>query len=322
MSGAPLLDIKQVHVHFPIRRGVFSRVRGHVRAVQDVSLTLAAGEVLGLVGESGCGKSTLARSIMMLQPPASGEIRIDGKNIYALRGDEARNVRRDVQIVFQDPYASLNPRMPVYQVVTEGMIAHGLIKPGEQEDVARRLLQDVGLGTEALFRYPHEFSGGQRQRISIARAISMRPRLVVCDEAVSALDVSIQAQVINLLMDLREKYGLAYVFISHDLSVVNLIADRVAVMYLGRIVEEGTCEQVLKTPLHPYTQALLSVVPRVGGARNRLPVLAGEIPSVTNPPPGCPFHTRCPQAMDICRKKQPLLRAEKGQMVSCHLFDI
>jgi oligopeptide/dipeptide ABC transporter ATP-binding protein len=307
---------------FPFAAGVFSRVRGEVRAVQDVSLKLASGEVLGLVGESGCGKSTLARSIMMLLPPAEGEIRIDGKNVYSLRGAEAKAVRRDVQIVFQDPYASLNPRMPVYQIITEGMMAHGLITAGQQEEVARGLLHDVGLGAEALFRYPHEFSGGQRQRISIARAISMRPRLIVCDEAVSALDVSIQAQVINLLMDLKDKYALSYVFISHDLSVVNLIADRVAVMYLGRIVEEGTCEQVLKDPKHPYTQALLSVVPRVGGARDRLPVLAGEIPSVTKPPPGCPFHTRCPHAMDICRNILPVLKNEKGRMVSCHLFDI
>lgn len=322
MSVTPLLDIDRVHVCFPIRRGVFSRVRGEVRAVQDVSLKLASGEVLGLVGESGCGKSTLARSIMMLLPPAEGEIRIDGKNVYSLRGAEAKAVRRDVQIVFQDPYASLNPRMPVYQIITEGMMAHGLITAGQQEEVARGLLHDVGLGAEALFRYPHEFSGGQRQRISIARAISMRPRLIVCDEAVSALDVSIQAQVINLLMDLKDKYALSYVFISHDLSVVNLIADRVAVMYLGRIVEEGTCEQVLKDPKHPYTQALLSVVPRVGGARDRLPVLAGEIPSVTKPPPGCPFHTRCPHAMDICRNILPVLKNEKGRMVSCHLFDI
>jgi len=322
MSAIPLLEIDRVHVHFPIRRGVFSRVRGHVRAVQDVSLKLAAGEVLGLVGESGCGKSTLARSIMMLQPPASGEIRIDGKNIYALRSDEAKKVRRDAQIIFQDPYASLNPRMPVYQIITEGMMAHGLIRANEREEAASGLLHDVGLGEEAMFRYPHEFSGGQRQRISIARAISMRPRLIVCDEAVSALDVSIQAQVINLLMDLKEKYALSYVFISHDLSVVNLIADRVAVMYLGRIVEEGTCEQVLNAPKHPYTQALLSVVPRVGGARDRLPVLAGEIPSVSNPPPGCPFHTRCPHAMDICRQKLPVLHDKNGQMVSCHLFNI
>ena len=321
MSTPPLLELDRVHVTFPIRRGVFSRVSGHVRAVQDVTLSLASGEVLGLVGESGCGKSTLARSIMMLQPPASGEIRIDGKNVYAATGDEAKKIRRDVQIVFQDPYASLNPRMPVYQIITEGLVTHGMIKVDEREESARVLLNDVGLGAEALFRYPHEFSGGQRQRISIARAISMRPRLIVCDEAVSALDVSIQAQVINLLMDLKEKYALSYVFISHDLSVVNLIADRVAVMYLGRIVEEGPCDQVLQQPQHPYTQALLSVVPRVGGARDRLPVLSGEIPSVTHPPPGCPFHTRCPHVMDVCRKTAPELRLQKDQMVSCHLFD-
>lgn len=260
MSTA-LLDIRDVHVWFPIRRGVFSRVRGHVKAVQGVNLQVRPGEVVGLVGESGCGKSTLARAVMMLQEPTKGEIRIHGKNIFALGGDEVRAIRRDAQIVFQDPYASLNPRMPVYQIVTEGMVSHGLIKPREQETAAKDLLRDVGIGPEALYRYPHEFSGGQRQRISIARALSMKPKLMVCDEAVSALDVSVQAQVINLLLELKEKYGLSYLFISHDLSVVKFIADRVAVMRAGQIVEEGSCGEVMENPRHDYTRMLLASVP-------------------------------------------------------------
>ncbi len=259
--SAPLLELHDVHVWFPLRRGVFSRVHGYVKAVQGVSLRMAAGEVLGLVGESGCGKSTLARTIMMLTPPTQGEVRIEGRDIYRLPAAAAKKIRRDVQIVFQDPYASLNPRMPVYEIVTEGLVAHGMMPAAEQVETARGLLSDVGLGPEALYRYPHEFSGGQRQRISIARALSMKPKLIVCDEAVSALDVSIQAQVINLLLALKEKYGLSYLFISHDLSVVKFIADRVAVMHQGVLVEEGTCAQVMDAPAHAYTRSLLAAVP-------------------------------------------------------------
>jgi len=321
MSEASLLELENVHVWFPVRRGIFSRVRGHVRAVQGVSLAIRPGEVLGLVGESGCGKSTLARAVMMLQPPIQGKIRIQGRDVYSLRSDEMRRVRRDVQIVFQDPYASLNPRMPVYQIITEGMVAHGIIAKNEEENAARELLRDVGLSVDAMYRYPHEFSGGQRQRISIARALSMKPRLIICDEAVSALDVSIQAQVINLLMDLKEKYQLSYLFISHDLSVVKFIADRVAVMYLGRIVEQGRCDDVMANPKHPYTQALLKAVPVAGGPRQPTASLQGEMPSVANPPPGCPFHTRCPHAMEICRREYPDVRSEKDHEVSCHLYD-
>ena len=257
----PLLDVRDVHVWFPLRRGVFSRVHGHVKAVQGVSLQVWAGEVMGLVGESGCGKSTLARTIMMLMPPTRGEVHVEGRNIHHLPAEEARRVRRDVQIVFQDPYASLNPRMPVYEIITEGLVAHGLIAAHEQEDRAVELLRDVGMGTEALYRYPHEFSGGQRQRISIARALSMKPKLIICDEAVSALDVSIQAQVINLLLELKEKFGLSYLFISHDLAVVKFIADRLAVMVQGRIVEQGACAAVMEDPRHEYTRTLLAAVP-------------------------------------------------------------
>lgn len=318
--NAPLLELRDVRVWFPVRRGVLSRVHGHVKAVEGVSLCMAPGEVLGLVGESGCGKSTLARAILMLQRPVSGEINVNGRNIYALTGAAARAIRRDVQIIFQDPYASLNPRLPVYEIITEGMVAHGLIRPGEQQSVAAGLLSDVGMGADALYRYPHEFSGGQRQRIGIARALSMKPKLIVCDEAVSALDVSVQAQVINLLLSLKQKYGLSYLFISHDLSVVKFVADRVAVMYLGRVVEQGPVAEVMQNPRHPYTKALISSAPMVGGERGRIRPLAGEIPSVTNPPPGCPFHTRCPVAIPVCREVYPATTQPAGGVeVACHL---
>jgi len=316
-----LLDVQDVHVWFPVKRGVFSRISGYVKAVQGVSLRIQPGEVVGLVGESGCGKSTLARAIMLLQEPIKGSIRLDGKNIYELSGEDKRAVRKNAQIIFQDPYSSLNPRMPVYDIITEGLAAHGMITEAERETTALDLLNDVGLGSDALYRYPHEFSGGQRQRICIARALSMKPRLIVCDEAVSALDVSIQAQVLNLLMELKQKYQLSYLFISHDLSVVKFIADRLAVMYLGRIVEQGPCDVIMRQPKHPYTQALLKAVPVAGGPRHESPPLTGELPSVANPPPGCPFHTRCPHAMEICRKEYPSPYEENGHLLSCHLFN-
>lgn len=318
-TSRPLLEVEDVHVWFPVRRGIFSRVKNYVKAVQGVSLKIQPGEVVGLVGESGCGKSTLARAIMMLQPPIQGKIRLEGKDLYKLSGDEKRRVRRDVQIVFQDPYASLNPRMPVFDIITEGLAAHGMIKESERIDQALELLNDVGLGADALYRYPHEFSGGQRQRICVARALSMKPKLIVCDEAVSALDVSIQAQVINLLIDLKNKYDLSYLFISHDLSVVKFIADRVAVMYLGRIVEQGDCDEVMHHPQHPYTQALMKAVPVAGGERLDRPPLTGEMPSVANPPAGCPFHTRCPLVMNICKTEYPDTYGEKDHQTSCHL---
>jgi len=318
MSSSPLLAIKDLHVWFPVKRGVFARVTGHIRAVQGVSLIIHPGEVVGLVGESGCGKSTLARSILLLQPPAQGSIELHGHELYRGNPETERVLRRDVQIIFQDPYASLNPRLPVVEILTEGLLASGQIKRRSQESVALDLLHDVGLGRDALFRYPHEFSGGQRQRICIARALSMKPKLIVCDEAVSALDVSVQAQVLNLLMELKSKYQLSYLFISHDLSVVRFVSDRVAVMYLGRIVEQGECRAVLEHPMHPYTKALLASVPTIGGERNRGPALAGEMPSVANPPPGCPFHTRCPIAMDVCRSTYPREQSIRSHSVSCH----
>jgi len=303
----PILNVENLKTWFPVQRGIFSRTSGYVRAVDGVSFSINKGETLGLVGESGCGKTTVARSIMQLETPTGGSIHFHGKNLLSLAGKDMKSIRKSLQIVFQDPFSSLNPRMNVMDLVTEGMIEHKLIRASEREEAAEKLLHDVGLGKHALYRYPHEFSGGQRQRICIARALSLRPELIVCDEAVSALDVSIQAQVINLLMDLRDAYHLAFLFISHDLSVVRHISDRVAVMYLGRIVEEGPAEEVITSPQHPYTQALISAVPRIDGTKSRRVVLQGDVPSPAHPPSGCRFHPRCPVAMDVCKEKEPEL---------------
>ncbi len=320
----PLLKIDNLSTWFPIRRGVFSRTVGHVRAVDGVSLSIAPGETLGLVGESGCGKSTLARSVLLLDKAHEGSIHFDGVDLLASPRSEIQPLRRRFQVVFQDPFASLNPRMTVLDIVSEGLIEHGVIRRRERADVTKQLLNDVGLGQDALHRYPHEFSGGQRQRISIARAISLRPDLIICDEAVSALDVSIQAQVMNLLIDLRKKYNLAYLFISHDLSVVRHISDRIAVMYLGRIVESGPTQDIMDHPRHPYTRALISAIPRPGEPRLDRIVLPGDVPSPANPPPGCPFHPRCPHAIEACSTQRPTLEtltddATPTRLVSCHL---
>ena len=314
MSTVPLLDICDLTTWFPIRRGVLARTVGHVRAVDGVSLSIAEGETVGLVGESGCGKTTLARTVVGLDPARSGCVRFEGTEQLDL------SARQRLQIIFQDPYASLNPRMTVSQIVTEGLLEHKVITPREREDTAIRLLHDVGMGAEALHRYPHEFSGGQRQRISVARALSLKPRLVICDEPVSALDVSVQAQVINLLAELREKYGLSYLFISHDIGVVRHISDRVAVMYLGRIVEQGPTRDVVDRPRHPYTRALISAVPRARQERRERIVLPGDVPSPANPPPGCRFHPRCPYAEDRCRQTDPPLdapREDPNRRVAC-----
>jgi ABC-type glutathione transport system ATPase component len=260
----PLLEIRDLRTWYPIRRGVLARTVGHVRAVDGVSLTLAAGEVLGIVGESGCGKTTLARTILRLERPQSGQVLVDGRDIGTLTGNALRRYRREVQVVFQDPFASLNPRHTILDAVTEGLIAHGLVQPAGRKAAAERLLADVGLGAEALDRYPHAFSGGQRQRICIARALALSPRLLICDEAVSALDLSVRAQILNLLADLRARHGLAYLFITHDIGVVQHLADRIAVMHAGRIVELGPAEQVLAAPQHAYTRALLHAVPKIG----------------------------------------------------------
>ena len=266
-TSSPLLEIRNLRTWYPVRQGVLARVVDHVRAVDGVDLTISPGETLGIVGESGCGKSTLARTILRLERPRTGEILLDGRDVLRLRGQELQAYRRTVQVVFQDPLASLNPRLTILDQVTEGLLAQGLIQPEEQRATAQRLLQDVGLGPEALDRYPQAFSGGQRQRICIARALALNPRLLICDEAVSALDLSVRAQVLNLLAELRKRRQLSYLFITHDIGVVQHLADRIAVMHLGKIVEMGPAETVLNTPAHPYTRQLLAAVPKVGRQR-------------------------------------------------------
>lgn len=314
-----ILEITDLKTWFPIKRGVLAKTVGYVRAVDGVSLSVKKGETLGLVGESGCGKTTLGRTLLRLEKAQDGDVLYDGKDLFALSRSEIRGLRRRIQIIFQDPMSSLNPRMNVLDIVTEGLVEFRMIE-GSRKDNAIRLLNEVGLDEDSIYRYPHEFSGGQRQRINIARAISLRPDFIVCDEPVSALDVSVQAQVINLLMDLRDKYNLSYLFISHDLSVVSHIANRVAVMYLGKIVEYGSTNEIINKPLHPYTKALISAVPEPGIDKTKKIILKGIIPSPSAPPPGCRFHTRCPEVMEICKKKDPGLTRSDSRQVWCHLY--
>lgn len=313
------IEIKDLKTWFPIQRGILSKTAGYVRAVDGISLTINRGEIVGLVGESGCGKSTLGRTIVGLEKAWEGAVFFFGQNLFTLNRRDRRKITRKLQIIFQDPLSSLNPRMNVFDIVTEGLVQFGLIE-GSREDHAKRLLNKVGLEGDVIFRYPHEFSGGQRQRINIARAISMRPDFIVCDEPVSALDVSVQAQVINLLMDLRDTYNLSYLFISHDLSVVSSIADRVAVMYLGILAEYGSTVDVIDHPMHPYTIALISAVPVPGRDKKNRIVLEGETPSSSAPPPGCRFHTRCPEVMKVCRVKVPPMTRSGTRQVWCHLY--
>ena len=325
MEAEPLLRVEDLKVHFPITAGLLARREiGRVRAVDGVSLTVAAGETLGLVGESGCGKSTTGLAILRMQPVTGGRIVFEGTDITHTSQNDLRPVRRRMQMVYQDPYGSLNPRMTVADIVAEPLVVHNVGDRASRRDRTAALLDLVGLRPEMASRYPHEFSGGQRQRIGIARALALEPALLICDEPVSALDVSIQAQVVNLLAGLQARLGLSMIFIAHDLAVVRHVSDRIAVMYLGRIVEVATRDQLHARPLHPYTRALLAAIPipspAIEAARERI-VVTGEVPSALNPPSGCRFHTRCPNAMERCRVEDPApTTMEDGQVVSCHLY--
>lgn len=322
MKETPLIEVKGLKKSFSVKKGFFGTTR-YLRAVDGISFAIRKGETFSLVGESGCGKSTTGRLVTRLLEPNDGEVWFNGQNITHISDNQMRPIRKDMQMVFQDPYASLNPRMKVKDLVAEPLLIHTKLSPKERDNLACELLETVGLSSFHAERFAHEFSGGQRQRIGIARALSVRPSLIVADEPVSALDVSIQSQVLNLLQDLQEEYGLTYLFISHDLSVVEHISDRIGVMYLGSLVETADKDTLYDRPLHPYTQALLSSVPVADPSikKDRI-ILKGDLPSPIDPPTGCRFHTRCPSCMDICKQKEPVFReVEPDHQVACHLFD-
>ena len=321
----PLLQVEHLKTHFDVTKGIFSP-KQIVKAVDDVSFTVGRGETYGLVGESGCGKSTLGRTLVKIYPATEGKILYDGKDIAKLNKTEEKEFRREVQMIFQDPYASLNPRMTVGEIIKEPMEIHGILgSASEREERAAELLKLVGLKPDHIRRYPHEFSGGQRQRISIARTLALNPKFIICDEPISALDVSIQAQIINLLKEIQEEMGISYLFVAHDLSMVNYISDRIGVMYLGHLVEEGEADELYSHPLHPYTQALLSAIPipdpDVAKSRERIR-LEGELPTPINPPLGCPFQGRCPYATEECKKERPEMKDYNGHKAACfHLLN-
>jgi oligopeptide/dipeptide ABC transporter ATP-binding protein len=321
-TGGALLEIRELRKHFPIRRGFFSRVVGHVKAVDGVSLDVRRGEVVGLVGESGCGKTTLARTVLRLVPETAGEVRFDGIPVFSLGGEELRRLRRRMQIIFQDPYGSLNPRLTVGSMIAEPIKIHRLARGAAVKERVAELLDKVGIPPDHMNRYPHEFSGGQRQRIGIARSLAVGPELVIADEPVSSLDVSVQAQILNLLRDLQKEFGLTFLFITHDLGVVEYLSDRVAVMYLGKFVEIADTERLYKNVMHPYSQALISAIPSLDPqVKSRRIVLAGDVPSPAAVPSGCPFHPRCPKVMPQCRTEIPVLRElEPRHWVSCWLY--
>ncbi len=318
-----LLEVNNLKKYFPITKGIFSKVVNWVRAVDDISFHIKSGETLGLVGESGCGKTTVSRIILRLLEPTEGSVLFDGEDVFGLSSDRLRQLRKEMQIIFQDPYSSLNPRLSVGSIIAEGIGAHKIARGAKKKELVEELLEKVGLSAGYYNRYPHEFSGGQRQRIAIARALSLNPRLIICDEPVSALDVSIQAQILNLLSNLKKDFNLSYLFITHDLSVVEHVSDRIATMYLGEIAEIADVREFYSNPLHPYTIALLSANPSPDpGKRRKAIILKGDVPSPISPPPGCRFHTRCPVAEEICRNEWPGPKEmSNGHMVRCHLVD-
>ena len=322
-NKTPLLEVKNLKKWFPAKSSPFSKEKVFIKAVDGVSFTLNAGETLGVVGESGCGKSTMGRSVLRLLEPTDGQVLFEGKDYTALKSSELAKSRSDLQIIFQDPYSSLSPRLPIGEIIGEAVREHGLVPKEQFDDYITKVMKDCGLQEYYKDRYPHEFSGGQRQRICIARALALNPEFIVCDEPVSALDVSIQAQIINLLRDLQKERGLTYLFISHDLSVVEHISDTVGVMYLGGMVESGETADIFGNPLHPYTKALFSAIPMPDpDVRKERILLKGDIPSPANPPAGCKFHTRCSECMEICKHEEPQVKdVGNGHKVKCHLYD-